>query len=56
MPYYQRLIQWLIMAPHRADTAGEIDLTVAEAVYGQIPPAAAPWIGSRCSTRRPRPS
>jgi len=31
MPYYQRLFEWLVLAPHRLNSAGEIELTVAEA-------------------------
>ena len=31
MPYYHCLIEWLVLAPHRVNSAGEMELTVAEA-------------------------
>src|SRR5262249_46200707 len=31
VPYYQRLIEWLVLAPHRLNSAGQMELTVAEA-------------------------
>jgi hypothetical protein len=31
MPYYQRLVELLALAPHRVNAAGEIELTTAEA-------------------------